>query len=115
MRTNLPTRRPNITAKVGHNNEIYLITFGFDTEDTIREVFCADPRVGTDIHALLTDACILISIYLQSGGEPELLVTSLGENRDEGKDHGPPSSVIGAIVHSILEIQHYTKTIVPPS
>lgn len=115
MRTNLPTRRPNITAKVEHNHQTYLITYGFDSEDTIREVFCADPqRVGSDIHALLTDACILISIYLQSGGEPEKLVLSLGENRAEGEERGPPSSLIGAIAKSILEMQHYASLIPLP-
>lgn len=111
MRTKLATRRPNLTAKVLHNNETYLITYGFDAEDTVREVFCADPRVGSDIHALLTDACILISIHLQSGGEPEKLVNSLGENRAEGEAKGPPSSLIGAIARSILDIQRYVGLI----
>ena len=106
MRTRLPDRRTNITNEVIHNNEKFLITFGIDMECQIREVFCADPRVGSDIHALLTDSCILISIYLQSGNELEKLITSLGENRNEKDDKGPPSSIIGAIAHAIVELQN---------
>lgn len=106
MRNKLPDRRPAITDIVVHNDHKFHITFGFDMECQIREVFCADPRVGSDIHALLIDSCILISIYLQSGGEMEKLVTSLGENRNEKEDKGPPSSIIGAIAHAILELQN---------
>lgn len=113
MRTRLPTRRPNITARVSHNNETYLITFGFDGEDQIREVFCADPRVGSDIHALLTDACIIISIALQNNIEAEVIAKSLGENRSEGAASGPPASLIGAIARSILEMQAFANKIEP--
>ena len=110
MRNKLADRRPAITTKVAHKNSLgateeYYVTVGFDREDYIREVFCADPRVGSDIHALLTDGCILISIYLQTGGEPERLVKSLGENRNESEAKGLPSSVLGAIARAILELQ----------
>ena len=110
MRNKLSDRRRAATQKVLHRNalgaeEEYLVTFGFDGEGTIREVFCADPRVGSDMHALLTDGCILISIYLQTGGEPERLVKSMGENRAEGESGGPPSSVFGAVARAILAFQ----------
>lgn len=110
MRSKLPERRLSVTAKVIHiaadkSEQEYLITFGFDREGYIREVFCADPRIGSDIHALLTDSCILLSILMQTGSEPERLVKSLGENRNEGETSGPPSSIIGAIARAILTLQ----------
>lgn len=106
VRTKLPSRRRAITKPIVHNNEKFLITFGFDDEGTIREAFCADPRVGSDIHALLTDSCILLSLHLQTGAEIERLTNSLGENRAEGEKRGPPSSIIGAIARAIVELQN---------
>ena len=109
-RQKLKDRRAVVTSKVEHTNATgdkieLLISFGFDDEGQVREVFSANPMVGSDIHAILTDACILISIYLQTGGEPERLVRSLGENREEGKDRGPPSSILGSIARAIVDIQ----------
>lgn len=111
MRTKVPNRRLSMTGKIEHADQHYLITYGFDNEGVIREVFCADPRVGSDIHALLTDGCILISLYLQTGGEIERLVTTLGENRPEKADRGPPSSLLGAIARGILEVQKVVDAI----
>lgn len=111
MRNKLPVRRPAITRATTHINsrgdtEKYFLTFGFDAEGQIREVFCANPMKGSDMEALLTDACILISIYLQTGGEPERLIASLGQNRKAGEHTGAPSSVIGSIAHAILNLHN---------
>jgi hypothetical protein len=113
----MPGRRTGftepLTFREGEAGEITtFITCNFDAYGRIREVFCADPRVGSDIHALLTDGCILISIYLQTGGEPELLPGSLGENRAEGEKSGPPSSILGAVARAILRLQqHYNEQV----
>lgn len=106
MRTKLPDRRRAVTDIIVHNDATFHITFGCDDEAQIREVFCSDARIGSDIHALIMDSCILISIYLQSGGEMEKLVSSLGENRNEKDDKGPPSSIMGAIARAIVDIQN---------
>lgn len=112
MRTKLPSRRHCITRKVcfssssGVEHE-FLLSYGLDAEGTVREVFCADDyTIGTDINAILSDGCILISLYLQTGGEPERLVRSLGQERPPGQDHGPPSSLLGAIALAVLNMQH---------
>jgi hypothetical protein len=109
-RQKMRERRPSITSKIKHKQhdgteKEFFLTFGVDHENSVREVFCADPQIGSDIHAIITDACILISIYLQTGGEPERLVKSLGENRSEGEKSGPASSILGAIARTIVDIQ----------
>lgn len=118
MRTKLPNRRRAFTQKVMHcmaNGEPaeYLITFGIDDEGTVREVFCANPApekgkrslTGSDIHAMLSDGCLMISLHLQTGAEIEKLVKSFGENRNEGEAKGLPSSVFGSIARAILVLQ----------
>jgi len=111
MRTKLPARRPCFTTQVIYGNLAgremkFHITFGLDQEGFIREVFCAENQfLGTDIHGVITDGCILISIYLQTGGEPEKLVKSLGINRGLDGSEGPPSSLLGAIARAILAAQ----------
>lgn len=109
-RNKLPFRRTSITTEVMHTNAVgnperYLITIGFNEEGRAREVFCANPMIGSDMHAILTDGCILLSIYLQTGGDPEKLIRSLGESREEGAGTGPPSSVFGAIAREILAVE----------
>ena len=110
MRTKLPARRRAVTQKVVHTDargsEVdYLITFGFDGEGVVREVFCANPMEGSDMYALLTDGCILISLHLQTGAEIEKLARGLGENRGEGEARGKPASVFGSIARAILDLQ----------
>ena len=110
MRTKLPNRRRAVTEKVAHamaNGEIqeFLITFGFDNEGTVREVFCANPMTGSDMYSMLSDGCILISLHLQTGAEIEKLVGVFGENRNEGEAKGLPASVFGSIARAILALQ----------
>lgn len=111
MRTKLPNRRMSNTLPFTHvnfmGNEIKsFLTFGYDAEGTIKEVFCADPRIGTDIQAMLVDVCILISLNLQSGADIERLAKSMGENRGEGQSIGPPASVVGSVMQAALTMQH---------
>jgi len=99
-----------VTEKVMHamaNGEIqeFLITFGFDGEGTIREVFCANPMTGSDMYAMLSDGCIMISLHLQTGAEIEKLVGSFSENRNAGETKGLSSSVFGSIARAILSMQ----------
>jgi hypothetical protein len=73
-RTKLPDRRPSVTERNkivldGGKATPVLVTIGFadDAMTTPREVFCADWKAGTALHAIVTDTCILISRLLQHG------------------------------------------------
>ncbi|WP_439398499.1 hypothetical protein ACRQ5Q_14535 [Bradyrhizobium sp. PMVTL-01] len=96
MRTKLPDRRQSETRKMtivhaGGTETKILITIGFDDEGVAKEVFCADFKAGSDLHALVMDACILISRCLQYGDT----VAELAEAMCKGP------SVIGAILTEI--------------
>lgn len=99
----LPERRANITAKVhvemdGNVKDI-LITIGFDNDGKPREVFCADFKAGTSIHAIVMDACILFSRLLQHDDTPSDLLSSMCQ----------PHSLIGMIAATVAQ---YEKEVV---
>ena len=99
MRVRLPDRRPSITRYVAFfmnsGQEIALtVTFGFNEVGDVREVFCDDFKAGSDMHATVMDACILLSRLLQHGDTPEQLAATLSN----------PPSVIGTIAKAVSEI-----------
>jgi hypothetical protein len=70
------------------------VTFGFDENGELREVFCADFKAGSDMHAVVTDACILLSRLLQHGDSSTELARTLCN----------PPSLIGSIARAAEEI-----------
>jgi hypothetical protein len=68
-----------------------LVTIGFDDSHRPREVFCADFKAGSDLHAVVMDACILLSRLLQHGDSPAELFASMCS----------PPSLIGTIAHAV--------------
>lgn len=94
-RTPLPDRRRNVTEKVPHTwiggkATNLLVTFGFDQQGRVREFFCADFKEGTDMHGLIGDGCMAVSLLLQHGHsihdivrkmspEPKSLLRTLAE------------------------------------
>ncbi len=109
VRNKLPNRRHGITETVTHvsatgNTHKFDVTFGFD-DVGIREVFLHGGKEGTDLQAILTDACIAISMLLQHGETCQTLNHSFGENRAEGSILGPASSPLGTIVRAGAKLE----------
>src|SRR6516165_4581663 len=99
MRVRLPDRRPSITRYVAffmNSGQVLAltVTFGFNEVGDVREVFCDDFKAGSDMHATVTDACILLSRLLQHGDTPEELAATLCN----------PPSVIGTIAKAVSDI-----------
>lgn len=96
-RTRLPDRRQNVT----HNLGDFTITIGFDAAGAAVEVF-ADGWKG-DMASVAADACILISIALQSGITIADLRKSMGTVPDlpRGEFAEKPASVIGRILEAM--------------
>ncbi len=78
-RESLPDRRPNLTMEFVYLGTLYAVTVGFqpDTGEP-REIFTHGARVGSNMDAILDDACILLSILLQHRVEPAALASSMG-------------------------------------
>lgn len=98
-RERLDDRRPSVNLKVTHttingNEQTFHITCGF-AAGKIREVFIArNFKTGTDLGVVVTDACCLISLLLQHGYTPEMLVHKFAD----------PPSLIGSIVRAAAQL-----------
>ena len=71
MRTPLPNRRDGYIETVRYEGargtQKFIVTYGFDAENHIREIFCTSPKAGSDLQGLISDAAITASILLQHG------------------------------------------------
>ena len=97
MRSKLADKRPSTNLTVHHQlasgSEIKVqVTVGYDAQWRAKEVFCASFKAGSDNHALVMDACILLSRLLQYGDSPADLVKSMCA----------PPSLIGSIAAAIM-------------
>jgi hypothetical protein len=116
MRKRLLDRRLAHTIKIKWNktggpDHKLLVTFGLDENKMIKEAFIAAFRADSSFSALVNDACILYSRLLQHGESVEELAATMGEDRNEGSRHGPPSSMLGAIARAAVEVQRSFSSI----
>jgi hypothetical protein len=102
-RTPLPHRRPNETRDVRLGDSRYAVCIGFDDDGEPKEVFATGPREGSDMQAVVADACVLVSIALQHGIAPADLSRSLGRvpRWTDGHETDAPASVIGLVVAAL--------------
>src|SRR5258707_461437 len=76
MRERLPDRRSSVNEKItfttASGGEQHVnVTFGFDpTTNCVREVFTASLKVGSDTNAIVSDACVMLSLLMQHGYAP---------------------------------------------
>jgi hypothetical protein len=89
------------------------VTVGFDQAGCPLEVFAsgasAGPhREGSEIHAMIADACVALSLALQHGARPEALAKSMLRTPAPGDDPWRPAtrpaSPVGAIVGLLVEV-----------
>lgn len=97
----LPNRRDGLIAVVKYQNTEFDVTFNRDpTTGLFVECFYAETnkvKQGSDVAALLSDACIAISKRIEHGESFAQVAVSFGEDRAPGAMNGPPSSMLGAI------------------
>lgn len=107
-RAALPNRRMNATTIASWSGHAFTVTVGFDMQGRPMEAF-ADHAKG-DMAAVLSDACVLVSIGLQHGVTPADLGKSLGTVPvwalldGEMVQVDAPASPIGAIMAIIAEV-----------
>jgi len=110
MQIEMPERRTGLNFYITHinatgNEEKYLLTANYHPKTgQLLEVFCANPMTGSDMEAILTDGCILISLCLQWGVPLERIADILSERRPERGTKGPAASPIGAIAKGLLKL-----------
>ena len=100
-RTRLPNRRPNETAELMFNATPYAVTIGYHpTTGRIGEVFTHGAKVGSNMDAILDDACVALSMLIQYGAEPGDLASSMGR---QGTGQAP-ASIIGALADLLTDM-----------
>lgn len=109
-RKKLRDRRPAVRQRMkwedGQKNlHVAEVSFGFDRDGAIREVFCLAKREGTDMQGLVHDACIATSIALQRGARVADLAKSFSELRTEGQEIGRPASVMGYLLRLAASVE----------
>ena len=92
-RTRLPDRRFAETVMLEHSGTRFMVTIGFYPNGRPGEVFTHGARSGSNLDALLADACVVVSCLIQHGVEPLDLATSMGR-----LGNTQPASVIGAVI-----------------
>ena len=89
----LPDRRFAETVVLAHGGTRFMVTIGFYPDGRPGEVFTHGARSGSNLDALLADACVVISCLIQHGAEPRDLAASKGR-----LGNAEPASVIGAVL-----------------
>jgi hypothetical protein len=104
VRDKLPDRRPSLTTKVfveidGHKYKI-LLTIGFRDEAMTKpaEVFSSSFKVGTQLNAIVSDSCVLLSRLYQHGDDPKEIAEGLSE----------PRSLVGEIALAVSKVIEQT-------
>ena len=92
-RARLPDRRFAETVVLEHGGARFMVTIGFYPDGRPGEVFTHGARSGSNLDALLADACVVVSCLIQHGAEPRELAASMGRLRN-----AEPASVIGAVL-----------------
>lgn len=92
-RTRLPERRAAETVRLDYDGTQFMVTIGFYPDGRPGEVFTHGARSGSNMDALLADACVVVSCLIQHGAEPSDLAGSMGR-----LGNAKPASIIGAVV-----------------
>ena len=92
-RVRLPDRRLAETVVLEHSGTRFMVTVGFYPDGRPGEVFTHGARSGSNLDALLADACVVISCLIQHGVEQRDLAASMGR-----LGNAEPASIISAVV-----------------
>ena len=97
-RVRLPDRRFAETVALKHGGTRFMVTIGFYPDGRPGEVFTHGARSGSNLDALLADACVIVSCLIQYGAEPRELSASMGR-----LGNAEPASVIGAVLDLVAD------------
>ncbi len=104
-RKQLPNRRPNVTVETDWDGHPLSITVGFHPRTGRASEVFADSAKGGQMADTLRDACVIISVALQSGLSTNELSKSIASVPDliTGGGSLRPASPIGAIMQTLNE------------
>ena len=98
MRERLPDCRDCETTNLQWKSVKLIVSYGFDEDGSIREVFINAAKTGEDIEVMMNDAATAFSIALQSGRTPAELYKSM---RRDKRSH--PASILGFVLRDMAK------------
>jgi hypothetical protein len=111
FRKSLPSRREVLTQKVefvtGAATHAFYVSAGFihGTTEVVEVFYGSGLKEGTDLRAAASDACVLVSMLLQTGYTVDQIAHSLATTDDPfDPSQTLPGSIIGAIVRALASI-----------
>lgn len=99
-RTRLKDRRESETSILWFNNCCFTVTIGYFPDGRPGDVFASGAKTGSDMAATIADACVALSLMMQSGMDIAKCAKSLGRAGD-GKT---PASILGALADHIAAV-----------
>ena len=102
-----PNRRPSVTRRLVWQTDSaehkFHVTIGLDvtTGDPVEVFYAAGQRGGSQLQHTIEDACVLISLLLQYGVEPQTIGKSLSTTPIYGQTQ--PATVVGVIAGAVTE------------
>lgn len=98
MRNKLHNRRPNENRTLTYNGVQVDVSFGYDDELKVKEVFVTTRKLGTAVDIMARDVTVLLSFLLQYGCPMPEVVDVLSSD-----DQGRPEGLAGQIAQIIIE------------
>jgi len=98
LRERLPDCRDCETTNLQWKSVKLIVSYGFDEDGSIREVFINAAKTGEDIEVMMNDAATAFSIALQSGRTPAELYKSM---RRDKRSH--PASILGFVLRDMAK------------
>jgi hypothetical protein len=91
-------------VELEHNGSRFTVTIGFYPDGRPGEVFTHGIRSGSNLDALLADACVVVSCLIQHGVEPREIASSMGR-----LGNAEPASIIGAVIDLAAGVSKASK------
>ena len=111
-RVRLSNRRRHLLETMKWEGRRWEVCVGFNEQSLAREIFIDGAKVGSELEALVDDACVAISLLLQCGMPAVELAKHLAR---EGTTSGAPvASVLGAAVERIAALEVIALKMEPP-
>lgn len=98
MREKLPNRRQNENRTLTYNGVTVEVSFGYDDEDRVREVFVTTRKLGSAVDIMSRDVTVLLSFLLQYDCDLKEVVEVLSSD-----ERGNPEGLAGKIATIIIE------------
>jgi hypothetical protein len=86
VRVKLPNRRRQISQTAEWGGAAWIVSVGFDDAARAREIFVRGLKIGSAMDSLMDDACVMLSLLLQSGYGVGDVMERLGREGHDGEE-----------------------------